>query len=330
MRRVLVLACAAVLALAVAATAEAASFNVGGRNPRHGSTKKGTRLVGKLKGGALQVSNLGGGAAFTFMTNGLLGGTITVGKGGNNARPFTTNATGVATGLNADRLDGHDASDFMLAGSATNASTLGGKTAGDFLGVNGKAADSNLLDGLDSTAFLRTTGKAADSDKLDGLDSTAFLGANAKAADSDKLDGHDSTEFLASSTRVSANASPFFNHGEVARAFHFDATTTIFGTCAQSSGVNTVELLVEDTAGDAWFAYSADSPTGARQTVHVPAGLGTTTALSVNDSTDLSPGDLFPFQVVLAKDDGTVYQGVITIGFGIAAHDCFVSGSLST
>jgi hypothetical protein len=328
MRRVLVLAAALVLVLAV--SAEAASFNVGGRNPRHGSSKKGTRLVGKLKGGALQVSNVGGGAAFTFMTNGLLGGTISVGKGGDGARPFTTNATGVATGLNADRLDGHDASDFVLAGSATNASTLGGKTAADFLAANGKAADSNLLDGLDSTAFLRTTGKAADSDKLDGLDSTAFLGVGDKAADSDKLDGIDSTGFLASSTRVAFGGSPFMNHGDAARTLSFGTAATIFATCNRPAANNVVDLDLEDATGEAWFGYSADSPTGARNTVHVPETLGLTNGIEVTEGTDLNSGDLFPFQVVLAKDDGTVYQGVISIGFGLAGHDCFVSGSLSS
>ena len=61
----------------------------------------------------LRGTNLNTGSAFEFETRGALAGTITA-AGGDNAKPFTTNATGVATGLNADRLDGRDAADFML------------------------------------------------------------------------------------------------------------------------------------------------------------------------------------------------------------------------
>ncbi|HEX2161235.1 MAG TPA: hypothetical protein VHF88_05375 [Thermoleophilaceae bacterium] len=48
--------------------------------------------------------NVANGLAFEMVTAGLLGGTISVGSGGDNAKPFTTNATGVATGLNAERV----------------------------------------------------------------------------------------------------------------------------------------------------------------------------------------------------------------------------------
>jgi len=48
--------------------------------------------------------NVADGLAFEMVTGGLIGGTITSGGGGDNAKPFTTNATGVATGLNAERV----------------------------------------------------------------------------------------------------------------------------------------------------------------------------------------------------------------------------------
>ena len=64
----------------------------------------------------LQVGNLNNGLAFILGTNGSTGGRIDV--GGPNAKPFTTNATGVATGLNADQVDGMDASDLQ-SGPAT-------------------------------------------------------------------------------------------------------------------------------------------------------------------------------------------------------------------
>ena len=81
----------------------------------------------------LRASNLSNGFAFEFATGGVLGGAITVGRGGDATKPFTTNATGVADGLNADRVDGKNADDFLA------------KTA--------KAADAEQLDGKDGTAY---------------------------------------------------------------------------------------------------------------------------------------------------------------------------------
>jgi hypothetical protein len=61
----------------------------------------------------IRSNNLNTGRAFEFATRGNEGGRI---ETGNTAgAPFTTNATGVATGLNADRVDGKDATDFAAA-----------------------------------------------------------------------------------------------------------------------------------------------------------------------------------------------------------------------
>lgn len=48
--------------------------------------------------------NVANGLAFEFLTAGSVVGTISAGGGGDNTKPFTTNATGVATGLNAERV----------------------------------------------------------------------------------------------------------------------------------------------------------------------------------------------------------------------------------
>jgi S-layer homology domain len=80
--------------------------------------------------------------------------------------------------VNADRLDGLDASAFAGAGHDHD---------GDYLATTGKAADADLLDGLDAGAFtgaghdhdgdyLATAGKAADADLLDGYDASSFTG----------------------------------------------------------------------------------------------------------------------------------------------------------
>ena len=61
----------------------------------------------------LRGNNLKGGRAFEFETVGNEAGRIETGNV--NGAPFTTNATGVATGLNADRVDGKEAADFAAA-----------------------------------------------------------------------------------------------------------------------------------------------------------------------------------------------------------------------
>src|SRR3954469_3024697 len=65
----------------------------------------------------VRASNLKGGRAFEFTTVGPEGGRIETGA--TTGAPFTTNATGVATGLNADRVDGKEAADFAPAADVT-------------------------------------------------------------------------------------------------------------------------------------------------------------------------------------------------------------------
>src|SRR3954467_13362959 len=84
----------------------------------------------------IRANNLNTGRAFEFATDGKEGGRITTQDA--TGAPFTTNATGVATGLNADRVDSHDAGDFALAADfltaavtvpATGAPTVTGRGA---------------------------------------------------------------------------------------------------------------------------------------------------------------------------------------------------------
>ncbi len=70
----------------------------------------------------IRSNNLSTGLAFELETNGTIGGTIRT-KPGDGSRPFVTNATGVATGLNADRVDGKNASELIKA-AATAMQTL--------------------------------------------------------------------------------------------------------------------------------------------------------------------------------------------------------------
>ncbi|HEX4110302.1 MAG TPA: hypothetical protein VHX88_19385 [Solirubrobacteraceae bacterium] len=85
-------------------------------------------------GGApcLEADNLNAGKAFAFLSSGSTGGSITLSN--TSGAPFTTNAKGVATGLNANYLQGHTASDFQLTSQpAANANALGGQAASNYV-----------------------------------------------------------------------------------------------------------------------------------------------------------------------------------------------------
>jgi hypothetical protein len=96
----------------------------------------------------LRANNLNTGKAFEFAAHGTLAGTIETGTSGDGAKPFTTNATGVATGLNADRVDGKSADEivaavpkerwFVLAANGSIAEQSGGFTVIDAYGGDGR------------------------------------------------------------------------------------------------------------------------------------------------------------------------------------------------
>jgi len=91
----------------------------------------------------LRASNLSSGRAFSFATN---SGTE-VGRidGPATAAPFTTSATGVATGLNADKVDGKDAAtisaDANRFAQVSDAGTLGNQRGATSASNAGAAGD---------------------------------------------------------------------------------------------------------------------------------------------------------------------------------------------
>lgn len=133
-----VLGAAIVLAVVISpfAVAQTTGLIGGKRNPRSGAFKTETKVIASNDNWGMRYSNraVGGGGgllfgcrsepggtpqgnypcarsrnvanglAFEFLTAGPLVGTINAGRGGDNTKPFTTNATGVATGLNAERV----------------------------------------------------------------------------------------------------------------------------------------------------------------------------------------------------------------------------------
>jgi hypothetical protein len=99
--------------------------------------------------------NTGGGGAFRFQAqNSLLGGVIEVtppsGKTAADAKPFTTTAHGVATGLNADQVDGMSATDIVKAAKS------GAFSAYAQVGSDGKT-NKDRTSGVADTNVIHTT-----------------------------------------------------------------------------------------------------------------------------------------------------------------------------
>lgn len=106
------------------------------RTKNLGSGGSAQLLCGAPAGGSacLEASNASTGFAFSFSSAGATGGTILL-KNAAGA-PFTTNAHGVASGLNANYLEGKQAKDFLPAnGTAVDSTKLGGEEPSHYLNV---------------------------------------------------------------------------------------------------------------------------------------------------------------------------------------------------
>jgi hypothetical protein len=123
----------------------------------------------------VRASNLADGRAFEFNANG--GTEVGAITGPANAAPFTTTATGVATGLNADKVDGKDATD-LLAKFATVTGATGA------LGDNrGATSSSRASAGVYNVVFDADVSKCSRTATVAGADAgvvTTDAGANAQ------------------------------------------------------------------------------------------------------------------------------------------------------
>ena len=97
----------------------------------------------------VRANNLKGGRAFEFDTVGKEGGRIEVGDV--SGAPFTTNATGTATGLSADKLDGRDSGEF-----ASSADILTAVVAANGALQRGRGATASIVSNTPSESFRVT------------------------------------------------------------------------------------------------------------------------------------------------------------------------------
>jgi hypothetical protein len=156
----------------------------------------------------LRGANLKGGHAFQFATTGLEGGRIEVGNA--TGKPFTTNATGVATGLNADRVDGKEAADFAPAADVT-------ALAGSLLTAQ-VAADAAVSTATSRGAVSAT--KSADPDnvytvKFNRDISKCSFTASPVGSAADQAPGVAATPNVADSVNVDTGTAPGSFHVQV-------------------------------------------------------------------------------------------------------------------
>jgi len=113
----------------------------------------------------LRANNLERGLAFEFnATSGDIVGTITSTTGGDSKKPFITNATGVATGLNADRVDGLDAVQIAKAATdaaAADAASKANAAKGRFVVVNAAGAIESQSGGFRVVSAYGSNGAPA-------------------------------------------------------------------------------------------------------------------------------------------------------------------------
>ncbi len=138
----------------------------------------------------IRANNLKGGRAFEFETVGKEGGRIETGD--TSGAPLTTNATGVATGFNADKVDGRDGSDLASPADTLFAAV---NADGTLAGGGPEATGSAKTDAAAQTytvTFGRDVSKCAFTANVVGASADFSLGVEAgPAANQARVDQRD-------------------------------------------------------------------------------------------------------------------------------------------
>jgi hypothetical protein len=162
-----------------------------------------SKLTAGLSGSALQVVNNGAGTALDLRV-----GSSTTAPADKTVAPMKVDSQAKVANLNADEVDGKDASSFAtsvhthsgedITSGTVSEARIDGLVARDdeilpTVEANdgaGSGIDADQIDGIDSGAFLLENGKAADSAHADRADSAT------NAQNADRLDGKDSGDFI--------------------------------------------------------------------------------------------------------------------------------------
>jgi len=126
----------------------------------------------------IRANNLAQGLAFEFESKGPLVGTINSSNA--NAAPFTTNAHGVATGLNADQVDGKSASELQAQFASVSAT-------GTLSAARGATAAARTAAGVYTVTFGSDVSKCAYSATVISTGATDFGFADVAPVDATQL-----------------------------------------------------------------------------------------------------------------------------------------------
>jgi len=215
-------AVAAALILAIGVPSVAVGFGegrtalLGKRNPSSGSLTRETQIIANNGsygtrqsnknngdgGGAIygcrsdashepcvRANNLNTGRAFEFVTKGKEAGQIEVGD--TTAAPFSTNATGKVTNLNADKLDDKDSTDFASAGDLLFAIV---KADGTFVSGRGATASSKTPDNTYTVTFNKDVSKCSFTANVAGTTTSDFgIGVEPVAGQPTQVRFHETT-----------------------------------------------------------------------------------------------------------------------------------------
>ena len=165
----------------------------------------GSRATPTPQNPCVRSNNLSRGLAFEFNTTiGDVAGSITAGSGGDSKKPFTTNATGVATGLNADRVDNLDAAGIVGVArvkTGLDADTVDGLDSNDLRPRFARIASNGAVD---ASRGLIATNPVAHPTTSSTYEVT-FTGDLTKCAVSATLTGNNIGEIIADPALVGGN-----------------------------------------------------------------------------------------------------------------------------
>ena len=143
-----------------------------------------SKLTAGISGSALQVVNNGAGTALDLRV-----GSSTTQPADKTVAPMKVDSQAKVANLNADEVDGKDASSFAASAHAHSGEDITSGTVSEARIDDSVARDGEILPTVQAGDGA---GSGIDADEIDGIDSGAFLLENGKAFDSAHADRADS------------------------------------------------------------------------------------------------------------------------------------------
>ncbi len=227
-----------VVSRAAAHTGSAGLFHLGHNNP----VRAVSTLAGGVANSVLNVSNTSTATTATAVgatnksavspavraTNSGGGPALGLSVGAGKAPMTVSGGAAKVANLDADKVDGKEASEFANAAHAHSGADITSGTVAEAR-IDGAVSRDNEVMGTVKAAD--GAGSGLDADLLDNKDSSEFLGKTEKAADADKLDGKDSSELAPRGyAQVATHRSDFLEPGRSKGIIGIQRTTPVGST----------------------------------------------------------------------------------------------------